>query len=308
VLDRVLAPLARRLAWVRTALRMQHRYEEVHGSFLASAVTLAAFVSIFPLLLVGIAVLGLVSAGNADLPAQVLRTFGLSAGDTAGKLILGTIGAARKSHQASSILGLAGMLWSGLGLVAATQFALDSVWQVADRGIKDKLLGLGWLVGSTALLLASFAITGAMNFLPAVLDPLAVVIGLAWDVGLWLFTFKLLTNRDVGWRPLLPGAILGAVGLQVLKALGSIYVPRAVASSTALYGSIGVVFAILAWLFLFGRLIVYSAALNVVRWEEDHGTVTAEIEMPRLPGQAPAGATRAGEAVPVPAAAARASA
>ena len=39
-----------------------------------------------------------------------------------------------------------------------------------------------------------------------------------------------------------------AVGIEVLKLVGGIYVPRAVASSSALYGSIGIVFAILAWL------------------------------------------------------------
>ena len=70
------------------------------------------------------------------------------------------------------------------------------------------------------------------------------------------------------------------------------------ASSSALYGSLGVVFAVLAWLVFFGRLIVYASVLNVVRWEEDHGTVTAEVQVPRLPGQVPVEATRAGDALP----------
>jgi len=73
-------------------------------------------------------------------------------------------------------------------------------------------------------------------------------------------------------------------------------VPRAVGSSSALYGSLGVVFAILAWLFFFGRLAVYAAVLNVVRWEEEHGTVTVEIELPNHPELVPVEATRAGEA------------
>ena len=44
----------------------------------------------------------------------------------------------------------------------------------------------------------------------------------------------------------------GAIGLEVLKLVGTVYVPRAVASSSALYGSLGVVFAILAWLAIGG--------------------------------------------------------
>jgi uncharacterized BrkB/YihY/UPF0761 family membrane protein len=85
----------------------------------------------------------------------------------------------------------------------------------------------------------------------------------------------------VGWRPLLPGALLGGIGLEVLKFVGRFYVPHLVASSSGLYGSIGVVFAIIAWLFLLGRLIVYSACLNVVLYEEGHGTITTPVEVPR---------------------------
>ena len=68
--------------------------------------------------------------------------------------------------------------------------------------------------------------------------------------------------------------------------------PRAVASSSALYGSIGVVFAVLAWLFLLGRLLVYAATLNVVLWERRHGTVTVEMSAPNLPGREPLEAHR----------------
>jgi uncharacterized BrkB/YihY/UPF0761 family membrane protein len=67
-----------------------------------------------------------------------------------------------------------------------------------------------------------------------------------------------------------------------------------VASSSALYGSLGVVFAILAWLALSARLIVYAAALNVVRYEGEHGTVTVEIEVPNIRGQVPLGTNRGG--------------
>ena len=79
--------------------------------------------------------------------------------------------------------------------------------------------------------------------LPGFLAPVAIVVSLVFDVGLWLLTFKVLTNHTLPWKALLPGAILGAVGLEVLKWFGGIYVPKAVASSSALYGSLGTVFA-----------------------------------------------------------------
>jgi uncharacterized BrkB/YihY/UPF0761 family membrane protein len=80
----------------------------------------------------------------------------------------------------------------------------------------------------------------------------------------------------------------------VLKLVGGVYVPHAVASSSALYGSLGIVFAILAWLALAARLILYCSALNVVRYEQRHGTVTVELEVPHIEGEVPVEATRGG--------------
>ncbi|MEY2567155.1 MAG: rane protein [Actinomycetota bacterium] len=297
MIERVLGPLARRWAWLRTALRVQERFGEVHGSYLASAVTLTAFLSLFPLLLVAVAVLGFVAAGHADLPGRVIGNLGLS-GDAA-KLVTDSIHKAQQTRGAALGIGTAGLLWSGLGLVAALQVALNAVWQVPSRGLKDKLYGLAWLAGAGVIMAASFAITAAVNFLPGVLAPLALLVAFGVNLALWLWSMKVLQNRSVDWKSLLPGAVFGAVGLEVLKAVGAIYVPRAVASSSALYGTIGTVFAVLAWLVFFGRLVVYATVVNVVRWEEDHGTVTAEIELPRLPGQVPVAATRSGEAAPV---------
>ena len=109
--------------------------------------------------------------------------------------------------------------------------------------------------------------------------PLSIALGLAIDVCLWLWTFTVLTNCEVGWRTMLPGAVLGATGLEVLKALGAIWLPRTVASSSALYGSIGVVFAVLAWLLLFGQLVVYAAVLNRVLYERRQSAAPANREV-----------------------------
>ena len=88
--------------------------------------------------------------------------------------------------------------------------------------------------------------------------------------------------------------MLAAVGFEVLKAVGSLYIPRAIASSSALYGSIGVVFAILAWLALYARLVVYGAVVNVLRWEAQEGTDTIAIEVPHHDGETPTTANRGG--------------
>lgn len=288
-----------RFTLVRVVAAVQARFGELKGGYLAGAVTLAAFVSIFPLMLVAVAVFGFFSHGRPDVTGRVLDALAIPTGGEAARTITEAIRTAEDSRKAASIIGLLGLLWSSLGLVNALQYAYDSVWQVTGRGIRDRGIGLLWLVGSGTLFIGSFALTAAVQFLPGWLAPLEIVLALGLGFGMFLWASKLLPNRDIGWRPLVPGAVLGAVGFEVLKVLGGIYVPRAVASSSALYGSLGVVFAILAWLFFFGRLIVYSAVLNVVLWERSHGTVTIDLEVPSLPGREPKDeGTRSGEAIP----------
>ena len=273
-----LEKVANRLPFLEVPVAVQKRFGELKGNNLAAAVTLQAFLSIFPLLLVAVAVVGFLAGGGTDVAGRVVENLGLS-GD-ARTAVRDAVDAAQRSKRTASMIGLAGLLWSGLGLVNALQYAYDQVWQVEDRGMKDKAVGLLWLVGAALLFVASAAVTTVLRWLPDVLSPLGVVVGFLVSLGLWIWTAKVLPNRKASLRMILPGAIFGAVGLELLKVVGAFYVPRLVASSSQLYGSIGIVFAILAWLLLFSRLLVYSATLNVVLHERRSGTVKATVEVP----------------------------
>lgn len=285
--------VGRRFRPFGVALNMNDRYGEVHGNYLAGAITLQAFLSLFPLLLLTISVMGFVAANhNPDLAVELIAKLGLT-GDAATAFSDALTKAVETRGTALGI-GTVGLLWSGLGLVGALQYAYDQVWQVEQRGIKDKLYGVVWLFGAAVLFLASAAITTALGVLPGFLWPVSILFSLGVNIVMWLWTAKVLPNRDIGWRPLLPGAILGGIGLEAIKLLGRFYLPHLV-SSSQLYGSIGIVFAVLAWLFLFGRLVVYSACLNVVLYEEKAGTITAAIEVPAT-DEAATEARRSGQA------------
>jgi membrane protein len=293
----LLDKIATKAPFLRPVAAVQRRYGDIGGNQLAAAFTLQAFLSIFPLILVAIAALGFVAAGShTDVAGRLVSNLGLK-GESA-KMLTDAVGSAERSRKAASLVGFAGLLWSGLGLVGALQYAYNSVWQINDRGMKDKAFGLFWLGGAALLFVAGAAATTALRWLPGFLAPVGILIAFAVSLGLWLWTSRVLPNRTVPWRALLPGAILGAVGLEVLKAVGAYYVPKAVASSSQLYGSLGIVFAVLAWLLLFGRLVVYSAVLNVVRYEEHEGTVRAIVEAPPVPGARPV-ASRSGRLVTV---------
>lgn len=280
----------------RLALDVQDRYSELHGGEMASAITLSAFLSILPLLLVGIAVLGFFSAASSkDLAKQFVDQLQLDKSSDTARLITEAMHTAESSRKAASVVGLAGLLWTGLGVVNALQYAWNTVWQVPGRGLRDKAVGLGWLSGAGLLFVGSFALSAASQLLPWYLEPLGLLVALGTGIGLWLWTAHTLPNRNVGWRALVPGAVVGAVGFEILKVLASFVIPRMVASSSDLYGPVGVVFAVLGWLLVFGRLVVYAAVVEVVLWEERHGTVKLTIEAPARPGLAPVSASRAGE-------------
>jgi membrane protein len=288
----LLDKVAGRFPWLKPILAVKDRYGELGGDKLAAAFTFQAFLSLFPLVLVGIAILGYVAAGShVDVAGRLVDQLGLT-GEPA-KLMRDTVAAAARARQAASIVGLAGLLYSGLGLVGALQHCYNSVWQVNERGLKDKAIGIAWLLGAVVLFVGGAAITAALRWLPGFLAPVGLLVSFLVSLTLWLWTARILPNRKAGWGDLLPGAILGAVGLEVLKVAGGYYIPKAVASSSALYGSLGVIFALLAWLLIFGRLIVYSAVLNVVRYERKRGTVLAVVEAPPVPGARPL-ATRSG--------------
>ena len=277
-----LTALGERVKPLGFLLRVQERYGDLHGNNLAAAITFQAFVSLFPLLLVAVAVIGWLSGDGTNISGSVVRELGLS-GD-AKEAVVDAVAAARESKKAASAVGLLTLFWSGLGLVNALQYGYNQVWQVEERGLKDKAVGILWLAGAVVVFVGAAAVTTVLRWLPGYFAPLGIGVALLVNFGLWVWTSKILPNTRIPWRAVLPGALFAAIGLEILKAVGAFYVPKMVASSSQLYGTLGVVFALLAWLFFFGRLIIYSAVINVVLWEKHEGTVRVVTEVPVQPG------------------------
>ncbi|WP_436792640.1 YihY/virulence factor BrkB family protein [Actinospongicola halichondriae] len=263
-------------------LRVQERFGEIRGTALANGIALQTFLSIFPLVIVGVAVIGFLAVDDPDFAQSVIDNLELD-GDSA-ESFNEAIATAQDSRQAASAIGLAGLLFSGLNLVTAIQRSIDAAWQTHGKGLVEKLKALAWLGGATLIFIGSFGLAIALNVLPAFLAPISLLAGFGVNVLLFLWTFTALGRVPVGWRARLPGALLCAFGFEIMKVLGSVYVPKLVADSSALYGSLGVVFAVLAWLAIFGRLLVYGSVVNVIRWEDTHGTVRVQIDAPRVDG------------------------
>ena len=280
----------RRVRGLGTALDVQDRVSEIGGGLLASAVTLALFLSLFPLLLVGLSVMGFIASGDDSLASDLIAELGLT-GDTA-RYLTDALEAAEDSRSTTSVLGFAGLVWAALGVVGSVQAVNNRAWQLPGRGLKARLWALIWLLGAIVLLGGAVGLAGLLSALPGWLAPLQVAGGIACAIGFFLWTFRILLGRSLPLRVHLPGAVVGGIGFHALTIVAAVVVPRQAASSSALYGSIGVVLALLGWLLLFGRLLVYSVVLNVIRYERRHGTVHVEVEAPRFAGDVPLAASR----------------
>lgn len=292
-----LRALGRRWPWFGRLLDVQDRVGEINGGFVASAITVSVFVALFPLLLVAIAVIGFLAAGDETLPTRLVEDLGLTG--SAAETVQDAIRRASDSRQAASIVGLLGLAWSGSAVAVALQQGVRAPWQERSEGIRDRLLGMAWLVVAAVGFAAALALGGILNFVPDEVPTLlvavvAIAVGVATEIGLFWWMFWGLGTRRVPARDLLPGAIAAGIGFEVLKLVGTVYVPQLVARSSSLYGPIGVVFAILAWLALFAKLIIYASTANAVRFEGRAGTVEVPVHVPRLPGRNPAAATRGG--------------
>jgi membrane protein len=254
-------------------------------------------VSLFPLALVAISIVGFVSANSdTDVAAKIIDNLSLTG--SAANNVEQAITTAADSRKATSIVGFLGLLWAGLGVTSAVALAVRAPWQLKAEGVVGRAKGVMWLLGSVLLGAAAVGLGWLLNVLPDVAKPvvalLVVLVGVAVEGGFFMWTFWALGDRRVPLKALLPGAIVGAVGLEILKVLATVYLPRLIAGSSALYGPLGVVFAILAWLALFARLVVYASATNTVLHEAKVGTVGLEIRVPRLDDSVPLEADRGG--------------
>jgi uncharacterized BrkB/YihY/UPF0761 family membrane protein len=92
-----------------------------------------------------------------------------------------------------------------------------------------------------------------------------LVVSLLVDVALFLMAFRVLTDRDLGWSTLLPGAAVGAVGWVALQWLGGFYVDHVIEGASHTYGFFAVVIGLLSWMYVLAQWVVLAAEINVVR-------------------------------------------
>jgi membrane protein len=275
-------PLVKTHPFVVTVLAVKNRLREVRAAQLVSSIALRAFYSIFPLLLVAISVLGFVARNNADLGADVVRKLKLT-GDM-DRIVRDSIGSAKGSAGLAGVIGIITALWSGLKVVTAIAAASDAAWQVPERGLRDKLRGVPWLLGFVVLSGASAVATFIAQRLgiPYLDLLLGYVLGVVSGTLVFLWTHMMFTNAKLPLRAHLAGALVGGAGFTLFQLFGA-RITAQLTKSSELYKTVGAVFGFLTLLSIFAWMHVLSAVVNVVLWERKHGTHQVSISVPALP-------------------------
>jgi YihY family inner membrane protein len=234
---------------------------------LAVLIAYYGFVSLFPLLLVLVTVLGFVLQGDPGDQKRILD-------GALGQFPL--ISDQLKLHSLTGsgpglAIGVIGSLLAGMGITGATQNAFNRIWSVPYQQrpnfLHTRLRGLGMLAILGSLSIVSTTVAGfvgsASHAAPAVAA--GIVVALILNLTLFMTAFKLLTAVDVSWRDLLPGVIVAAICWQLLQHLGGFYVDHELKRTGPLYGVFALVLGLLAWLYLGAQLTMFAAEINVVR-------------------------------------------
>ncbi|MET9440001.1 YihY/virulence factor BrkB family protein [Streptomyces sp. NPDC006610] len=316
----VIGPWAARLMETH-AWRSYERLDRVKWTRLAAAMTFTSFVALFPLLTVSAAI------GAAALSEEQQREFQDRIAEQAGLSDRLDISSLVDNAGTVGLIAGALLLFTGINWVDSTRGCLRAVWELPDdeenpflHRAKDGvvLLGLGGAVLLTlaASTVASAAVGGIADLIGLdehgwssfLLRLAAFAVAVLADFLLLLYVLTLLPGVEPTRRRLAVGALIGAVGFELLKMLLSGYVQGVAAKS--MYGAFGVPVALLLWINFTSKLVLYCAAWTATPSKAEDGPqeVGPREDDPREDGPRDAGAGRvkggaSGPGAPDPAAA-----
>ncbi|HTX31985.1 MAG TPA: YihY/virulence factor BrkB family protein [Solirubrobacteraceae bacterium] len=241
------------------------KFSDDGGGQLAAMVTYYAFLSLFPLLLVMVTVLGFVLQGDAGA-AQSIENSVLAQFPVIGDYIKVH---ALTGHIGALVIGVLISLWGGLGITNAIQNSFAQIWAVPRKDRPDflqwRLKGLGLILSLGGLFIVSTAVSGLVTGLGGPWVKVgAIVISLLVNFTLFLCAFRFMTPATIGTSRLWIGVVTASVLWVILQLVGGIYINHVYRHASSVYSQFALVIALLIWLRLGAQVTLYSAEINTV--------------------------------------------
>jgi membrane protein len=213
------------------------RFVAIQGVDRSMALAAQAYSAFLPLLIVYASLLP--RTDNQNFADVLVTRFELS-GATATS-VRQAFAPADDVESSVTALGLLLLLISALSFTRGMQRLYEGTFGLPTLGMRNTLRGLQWLA----------IVTLVFGLRPIVTSPfdgvVLVVLTLAISTFVWLITPALLLGRRLGWRRLLPSALLTAIGMAGVGVWSVIWMPHTLATSAKQFGVIGIAFAMLAW-------------------------------------------------------------
>ncbi len=231
----------------------------------ASALAFNAMLSMFPLILGILAIVGLAvrdPATEAKLQALIIQSF--PANQAQQQDLIQALNSVKQSAGWLGVVSILGFVWSASGIFASMEFVFSEIFGIPQRDmIRQKLMGLVMMVVLVAALgLTVIANTGAA-LLPYSWVP-SFIIGALVMMSLLVLLYRLVPNRSYKIRHILPGALLAGLLIEALSLAWPVYANISHGFNT--YGrSFALFFLLAAWFYLLSNLILLGAVYNKFR-------------------------------------------
>src|SRR5260370_12527878 len=171
------------------------KYGDDNGGALASNLAYSAFVSLFPLLLVLVSILGRIASVNPSFRTKALNAVAKQV-PLIGNQLTGSVHQLQRSSLIGLIVGLAALIWGASGLAQAGLFTMEQVWNLpgpARPGFVQRLGRAGLflcLLGARVIVATGpFSLTAYLQPKGLWVDPLIEVVTAAFSAGLYLRPF-----------------------------------------------------------------------------------------------------------------------
>jgi uncharacterized BrkB/YihY/UPF0761 family membrane protein len=263
-LQRELQDRRQRSGMVDAGFLVQELDARVGGGILAGALAFRIFLFMVPVVYVIFTALGVSSRAVGHDPAQLARDAGIT-GILAGTVV--KVADQSTWTLVTLILGAVVTMFITAGSLLKALYVVHwLIWRVPrvkPTGLAPRLALIGLTFAAVALGVAVNDVRTSAGAAGAVLTVLLIT-ALSF-AGWWWVSWKL-PHAPAPARALIPGALLMAVGADVLHVLTTYWIGNLVARKTSTYGAVGIALAVLLWVYVLGRIMVGSAGLNAALW------------------------------------------
>ncbi len=275
ILDRLRA----RFRWFDHVMRAYQHFDDRNGSFFAAGLTYYTILALFPLLMVGFAVVGWALSQRPKLMTAIAERITSSVSGHLGQQLVDLMNRAIEARASVGVIGLATAAWAGLGWMSHLRAALTEMWweQRFDSPgyVRTKLSDLVAMLGTFVVTLATIVITALGHAAPmdavlrwlripefSVFDGLFRVVSVLVSmlVSWLLFTWMIarLPRESVGFVASMRAGLMAAIGFELFKQVGSIYLQIVLRSPAG--RAFGPVLGLMVFAYVTAYLVLFATA------------------------------------------------